>query len=255
MGRNELVTKLLKILERKLHFTIKFTDYEQNRKTLRGICNQLPPMDLGEDFYTLQDQLLSIEREEKGVVDIANLEFKNQIAHFNGDITTIKADAIVNAANDQFLGCFVPCHNCIDNVIMSAAGFQLRNELQDLKSGKDYSKQHVKVTKAYNLPSKYIFHIAGPIVFEKLQEKQKQALKKCYMDCLDKAKENNLKSIVFCCISTGEYCFPNDIACDIAVSTVKEWLENRKYKIKVVFNTFKQLDKELYDERLSRENP
>ncbi len=156
-----------------------------------------------------------MEQKEKNVISVDDFVFKNNISLFNGDITTLKADAIVNAANEDYLGCFYPCHNCIDNVIMSASGFQMRNELMDLKSQKDYNSQKVKVTKGYNLPCKFVFHVAGPIVFDKVTSQNENDLSSCYENCLDKAKEMGLKTIVFCCISTGEYRFPNEKACKL----------------------------------------
>ncbi len=251
MEKEEAVGKLLEMLSEKLNLKIQPTgDYLQNRRLFRGICNQLPPMDVGDDFYKLQDELLKSESEEKGIVDINSLKYKNNIALFKGDITTLKADAIVNAANNQFLGCFVPCHNCIDNVIMSASGFQMRNELADLKKQKDYDNQPVKVTGGYNLPCKYVFHVAGPQVFGKVTEKDKQNLSNCYLYCLDKAKEMGLKSIVFCCISTGVYSFPNELASEIAVKTVECWQNETKSNLKIVFNVFKDIDEEQYEQRL-----
>lgn len=251
MEKKELTKRLLLILGKRLNLSIKATDvYENDRHFLRGICNQLPPMDLGKEFYILQDELLLLEREEKGIVDISKFEYKDNIALWQGDITRLKADAIVNAANDQYLGCFVPCHNCIDNIIMSASGFQMRNELMMLKNQKEYDSEKVKVTKGYNLPCKFVFHVAGPEIFGKVSENDKKALQDCYINCLDKAKEMKLSNIVFCCISTGVYSFPNEEACEIAVATVKEWMQRNKIELKVVFNVFKDIDKVLYEREL-----
>lgn len=251
MEKKKTVDKLLEILKKKLNLKIKPTgDYLQDRRLFRGICNQLLPMDLGDDFYKLQDDLLQQELSEKEVFDINLLDFKGNIALFKGDITLLKADAIVNAANDEFLGCFVPCHNCIDNVIMSASGFQMRNELAELKKQKDYDKQPVKVTGGYNLPSKYVFHVAGPQIFGIVTEKDKQDLANCYLCSLNKAKEMGLSNIVFCCISTGVYSFPNALASDIAIKTVKGWLRENNSDLKVVFDVFSDTDEELYEQRL-----
>ena len=197
MEKEEIVLKLLNILAKKLNITLNYGDYKHNRLIFRGICNQLPPTKFNNEFYDLQDKLLSIERIEKGIVDVSDLLYKNNVAHSNGDITNLKADVIVNAANDEYLGCFVPCHNCIDNIIMSCAGFQMRNELLELKRQKDYDKQNVKVTRGYNLPCKYVFHIAGPIIYDNVSGKQKNDLKNCYLYCLDKAKEIVNKTVLF----------------------------------------------------------
>lgn len=252
MEKRQILNELLKILTKYLKVNVNFGEnYENDRYLFRGLCNQcLELKGIDEKFYNLQDQLLSIEREEKGVVDVDALKFKNNLAIFKGDITTLKADAIVNAANDQYLGCFVPCHNCIDNIIMSASGFQMRNELMDLKKQINYDKEPVKVTKGYNLHCKFVFHIAGPQIFDEVTKKDKQDLVECYINALNKAKQLGLKNIVFCCISTGLYCFPNDLAAEIATNTVKDWLNKNKSDIKVVFNVFKDIDEVLYNERL-----
>ena len=251
MEKKKIVDKLLELLSKKLNLKIKPTgDYPQDRRLFRGVCNQLMPMDLGDEFYKLQDELLQQELAEKEVFDVNLLSFKGNIALFKGDITTLKADAIVNAANDQFLGCFVPCHNCIDNVIMSASGFQMRNELARLKKQKNYDNEPVKITSGYNLPCRYVFHVAGPQIFGQVTEKDKQDLANCYLYCLDKAKEMGLKSIVFCCISTGVYSFPNELACEIAIKTVKDWQSKTKSNLKIVFNVFKDIDEEQYAQRL-----
>lgn len=252
MKKTQLLNELLKILTNYLKINAKFgSNYEKDRFLFRGLCNQCLELDgIGEKFYDLQDELLSIEREEKGVVDIDGFEYKNNIALFKGDITTLKADAIVNAANSEYLGCFVPCHSCIDNIIMSASGFQMRNELMKLKEQDDYDSQKVKVTKGYNLPCKFVFHVAGPQIFNEVTEKDKQDLSNCYFNALKQAKKLKLKSIVFCCISTGLYAFPNELASKIAIRAVKEWLSKNKYDIKVVFNVFKDLDEVHYAKRL-----
>lgn len=253
MEKKKIVDKLLEMLEQKLNLKIQPTgDYLKDRRLFRGVCNQLMPMDLGDEFYKLQDELLQQELAEKGVFDVNLLSFRDKIALFKGDITTLKADAIVNAANDQFLGCFVPCHNCIDNVIMSASGFQMRNELAKLKKQKNYDSEPVKVTSGYNLPSKYVFHVAGPQIFGEVTEKDKQDLANCYLYCLDKAKEMGLKSIVFCCISTGVHSFPNELASEIAIKTVRSWLNESGYDLKVVFDVFLNIDEELYEQGLRK---
>ena len=254
MQKEQILKKLLELLQRKFNLKINYGDYNQNRQIFRGICNQLPPMNMDKEFYELQDKLLGMETNTKQLIEVDDLKFINNIAHVNGDITTFKADVIVNAANDEYLGCFIPCHNCIDNVIMSASGFQMRNELYELKKQKDYNTQRVKVTKGYNLPCKYVFHIAGPIIYSDVKEKDKIELSNCYKACLKRAKEMKFKNIVSCCISTGEYHFPNALACQIAVDTVKEWLKDNDCNLKVVFDTYKVIDKELYDARLSKED-
>ncbi|MDE6583025.1 MAG: macro domain-containing protein [Clostridia bacterium] len=252
MDKRAILNDLMRILTNFLKIKVNFgKNYENDRQVFRGLCNQcLTLKGIDEKFYKLQDELLSLEREEKGIVDINEFEYKGNIALWQGDITRLKADAIVNAANDQYLGCFVPCHNCIDNIIMSTSGFQMRDELLKLKEQPDFESQRVKVTKGHNLPSKFVFHVAGPEIFGEVSQKDKNDLRDCYQNCLDKAKEMKLSGLVFCCISTGVYSFPNDEACKIAVATVKEWMQQNKTELKVVFNVFKDIDKGLYEREI-----
>ena len=252
MGKPEILNNIMCILTNFLKIKVNFgKNYENDRQLFRGLCNQcLTLKGIDEKFYKLQDELLSLEREEKGIVDISQFEYKDNIALWQGDITTLQADAIVNAANDQYLGCFVPCHSCIDNIIMSASGFQMRDELLKLKEQPDFECQKVKVTKGYNLPCQYVFHVAGPEIFGEVSQKDRKDLRDCYRHCLDQAKAMKLSSIVFCCISTGLYSFPNDEACEIAVATVKAWMQENQFELKVVFNVFKDIDKELYESKL-----
>jgi O-acetyl-ADP-ribose deacetylase (regulator of RNase III) len=256
MEKREILNKLLSILTKFLQINADFgKDYEQDRRLFRGLCNKSLSLDgIDKDFYELQDNLLKIELEEKKVVDASEFDFKGNICLWQGDITRLKIDAIVNAANSDFLGCFYPCHACIDNIIMSSSGFQMRNELLMLKQQKDYDMQKVKVSGAYNLPSKYVFHVAGPQVFARVSRKDEQDLKNCYLACLDKAKEMNLHSIAFCCISTGVYSFPNELASKIAIKAVKDWLAKENFDIKIVFNVFKDIDEEIYERGLQEEN-
>lgn len=252
MEKSIILNKLLNILTKYLNLDIKYgNDYESDRYLFRGLCNQCLDLDgIDDSFYTLQDELLTIERNEKEIIDVNSLTYKDNIAIFKGDITTLKADVIVNAANKDYLGCFAPCHNCIDNIIMSASGFQMRNELRALKKDKDYNKSMVKVTKGYNLPSKYVFHVAGPQILGKVQERDKFDLEECYINSLNKANELNLNNIVFCCISTGVYSFPNELACKIAINSVKKWIKKTNSNIKVIFNVFKDIDEYYYNSYL-----
>lgn len=232
--------------------------YEQ-RRLLRSLMNARWPGWASEEFYEMQDNLLTEEVEERGVVDAMLLpviedeypcyEIKNskRISLWQGDITRLKIDAIVNAANSQLLGCFVPCHGCIDNVIHSAAGIQLRNECAQIMAaqGHDEPTGKAKITKGYNLPAKHVIHTVGPIVGTEVTEKQKEQLKSCYLSCLKLAEKNGLKSIAFCCISTGEFHFPNKLAAQIAVETVDRHLSGSKLE-RVVFNVFKDEDLNVY---------
>ena len=253
--KGNIVDSLLKIIKQNFSVDIDFSaDYNTKRVWLRAILNQIPPFDFRKEFFEFQDKLLSSETNEKRKITLNDLNFDENIAVFQGDITTIAIDAIVNAGNSQLLGCFVPLHSCIDNIIISSAGFQVRNDLNIImkKQGHEEPNGNAKITSAYNLPSKYIIHTVGPCIYNELTEQDKQDLTNCYISSLNLAKEMNLKSIAFCCISTGEFMFPNDIACDIAVDTVKNWLKTNNYDIKVVFNVFKDIDRSYYERKLQR---
>jgi len=178
-----------------------------------------------------------------------------QLLVWQGDITRLKVDAIVNAANSQMLGCFHPLHKCIDNAIHSAAGVQLREECHQLmlKQGHEEPTGQAKITRAYNLPCKYVIHTVGPIIPNGIPtEFQKEQLASCYRSIMACADENRLESIAFCCISTGEFRFPNQMAAEIAVRTVKDYLtEHPDSSIKqVVFNVFKDIDRDIYQRLL-----
>ena len=253
--KEKIIDSLLKIINQDFTIKVDFSaDYDKKRVWLRGILNQIPPYDFGNEFFELQDKLLTSETNEKNITKQKDLNFDDNIAVFQGDITTIAVDAIVNAGNSHLLGCFVPHHKCIDNIILSCGGFQIRNDLNIImqKQGHSEPNGNAKITNAYNLPSKYVIHTVGPCIYGELTQKDKQELASCYASSLNIAKEMNLHSIAFCCISTGEFMFPNDIACDIAVDTVKNWLKENKYDIKVVFNVFKDVDRSLYERKLQR---
>lgn len=200
----------------------------------------------------MQDRLLSAEREEKGVVEGAALpaiDGHSRITVWSGDITRLKVDAIVNAANSALLGCFCPCHGCIDNAIHSAAGLQLRDECAEIMraQGRPEPAGRAKLTRAYNLPARYVLHTVGPIVGRWVTWKDRRELAACYRSCLALAAEHDLRSVAFCCISTGEFHFPNQEAAEIAVRTVREFLEQQTTSVeRVIFNVFKDLDAAIY---------
>ena len=225
------------------------------RRLLRSLMNVRPPMPLKPDFLAVQDALLSAEAAEKGVVDGDMLPVSPadpRIAVWQGDITRLKVDAIVDADNSGLLGCFCPCHGCIDNAIHSAAGLQLRDECHTIMSAQGHPEPtgQAKLTKAYNLPAKHILHTVGPIISGRVTKRDRALLASCYRSCLELAAEKGLKSVAFCCISTGEFHFPNDLAADIAVETVEDFLKRDTSVQKVIFNVFKDLDRELYEKRL-----
>lgn len=224
---------------------------EAQKRLLRSLMNIRPPRPAGEEFLNVQDEYLSEEVAAKGVTDSATLpvsSMDSRLVLWRGDITTLKIDAIVNAANSALRGCFVPCHSCVDNIIHSVSGIQLRLACDRImnEQGHDEPAGRAKITPAYNLPSEYVIHTVGPIVSGPLTDQHCRQLADCYRSCLEIAAENGLKSIAFCCISTGEFHFPQKKAAEIAVRTVTDYL-NRDSRIgKVVFNVFKQEDYDIY---------
>ena len=223
----------------------------QQRRLLRGLMNVRPPMPLDPRFLELQDALLAAEREEKGVVDggaLPVIAADPRLAVWQGDITRLKVDAIVNAANRALLGCFVPCHGCIDNAIHSAAGLQLRAECHAIMEAQGFPEPNgrAKLTKGYALPARYVLHTVGPIVRGRVTEQDRSELASCYRSCLETAAAHGLRSVAFCCISTGEFHFPNREAAEIAVGTVTDVLRGNTSIERVIFNVFKDLDAEIY---------
>ena len=228
------------------------------RSLLRALMNVREPRPLSAEFLRLQDELLKAERDQRGTVDAMTLPAASadpRIALWQGDITRLAVDAIVNAANSRLLGCFIPCHRCIDNAIHTFAGMQLREKCNEIMKMQGFPEPagKAKITPAYNLPSKFVIHTAGPVVSNKLTQKDCSLLKSCYVSCLNAAIENNLESIAFCCISTGEFHFPNEEAAHIAVQSVKEFKEKTSSKIRVIFNVFKDIDFEIYREVIGNE--
>ncbi len=232
---------------------------EEQRRLLRSLMNLRPPMPLGEEFTKVQDVFLQEEVVEKGTISLRDLTptaANGQIYLWRGDITRLAVDGIVNAANSALLGCFVPCHGCIDNAIHSVSGLQLRNtcHAQMEQQGHEEATGQAKLTPAYNLPSKHVIHTVGPIIHGDLTQSDCQLLADCYRNCLAVALENGLQSLAFCCISTGEFHFPNDKAAEIAVNTVTEVLQSADKGIEVIFNVFKEIDEQLYRGRLGEDS-
>ncbi len=235
-------------------------DANEKRRLLRSLMNIRMPSVLPDEVIRVQDEYLSERIKENGIVRISDIpEVKSGLSIWQGDITRLEVDAIVNAANSQMLGCFVPMHTCIDNCIHTFAGVQLRSEcyrkMQELriKYGAGYEQPTAvpMLTDAYNLPARKVIHIVGPIVNGPLVPELEKALSDCYSNTLDMCYENELRSVAFCCISTGVFCFPNDKAAKIAVSTVMKWLTDHSGKIdRVIFNVFKDEDRRLYESEL-----
>ena len=241
-------------------------DTEGKRRVLRSLMNIRMPKELSEKAMRLQDEYLKQRAEEKGIVTLADIptvkeqgsdsSFADKISIWQGDITRLAVDAIVNAANSQMLGCFVPMHTCIDNCIHTYAGVQMRYEcnrqMNELRRrlGRDYEQPTAvpMLTDGYNLPARKVIHIVGPIVQYGMTPELEKDLADCYRNTLDMCLENGLKSVAFCCISTGVFHFPNDRAAQIATETVKQWLSRHEDGIeRVIFNVFKDEDKELYE--------
>lgn len=230
------------------------------QRILRSLMNIRMPKELPDHILKVQDEYLAGRSAEKGIVTLSDIPvIRDGLSIWQGDITRLAADAIVNAANSQMLGCFIPMHTCIDNCIHTFAGVQLRSECSRLMNrlraeyGPDYEQPTAvpMLTGAYNLPARKVIHIVGPIVQFRLTPDLEKDLSDCYRNTLDMCAENGLKSVAFCCISTGVFHFPNERAAKIAVQTVTEWLADHPGKVdRVIFNVFKDEDREYYESEL-----
>lgn len=243
------------------------TNQEDKKRIYRSLCNIREPKPIDKAYIQIENAYLQEELREKGITKIENiktiqdifpdssLKHKNKICLWKGDITTLKIDAIVNAANSQGLGCFIPCHKCIDNAIHSYSGIALRlecnekmNQIKKLETGNAF------ITKGYNLPAKHVIHTVGPIIYEEVTEKEREELQNCYIHSLELAKEKQIKQIAFPCISTGEFRFPKNEDCKIALKSVEDYLrKNENYFEKIVFNVFTDEDYTIYLKNLGDE--
>lgn len=243
---------------------------DEQKYLLRALFNVRPPVTASDEFLTVQDEYLREENASRGITDFEKLVpvtsvfqpcstadgsgmKKNNLYLWRGDITTLKIDAIVNAANSGLTGCWQPNHSCIDNCIHTFAGIQLRHTCAQImkKQGHEEPTGQAKITPAFNLPCKYVLHTVGPIIYGELTGQDRTLLASCYKNCLDLASENGCKSIAFCCISTGVFRFPQEEAAKIAIATVKNWQQNHNEKIDVVFNVFGDADEAIYKKLLS----
>ena len=228
-------------------------DEANQKRLLRSLFNIRMPQPVSLDFLKVQDAYLQEETRRKGITQLADLQpVQEGIYLWQGDITTLRCDAIVNAANSQMLGCFAPCHGCIDNAIHTYAGVQLRLACGKLmqRQGHEEETGKAKITPGFNLPCRYVLHTVGPIVSGRLTQRDQQLLASCYRSCLELAEQNNVNSIAFCCISTGEFHFPHEKAAEIAIQTVKEYREHTHSKMEVIFNVFKETDLNIYRQLL-----
>lgn len=225
----------------------------ERKRLLRSLMNIRPPKTVSKEFLEVQDAYLQEECTQKGVISLSDISIAEPgIYLWQGDITRLSVDAIVNAANSAMLGCFAPCHGCIDNAIHSAAGVELRLEcsrIMEKQNGKEPTGK-AKITRAYNLPCRYVLHTVGPIIYGEVTKRDCALLADCYRSCLELAGEHQLKSIAFCCISTGEFHFPNETAAEIAIQTVREYQKKNPGDMEVVFNVFKDCDYEIYRQLL-----
>lgn len=246
--RKYLISELLK--ERHEYESLIIPASEADRKRLlRSLFNMRMPLPVSDEFIAVQDEYLQEETRLKGITYIDGLKpVRPEIYLWQGDITTLACDAVVDAANSGLLGCFYPCHGCIDNAIHTYAGVQLRLKCAEIteKQGHTEETGKAKITPGYNLPCKFVIHTVGPIINGKPTKRDCDLLASCYRSCLELAEQNAAQSIAFCCISTGEFHFPNEMAAEIAIKTVKDFKNQTHSKIKVIFNVFKDKDFKIY---------
>ncbi len=226
---------------------------EDQRILLRSLMNVRMPGGTDEEFLSVQDEYLRERNAERGITEICDLTpADGDLYLWRGDITTLKADAIVNAANSGMTGCYRPCHNCIDNCIHTYAGIRLRNCCDRLMKEQGYEEPpgRAKITPGFDLPCGYVIHTVGPVVRGSLTKEHERLLASCYRSCLELAEENGIGSIAFCCISTGVFGFPNRPAAEIAVGSVRKFKDETKSGMKIIFNVFKEEDELIYKELL-----
>lgn len=252
MTQDERLIFLLRDLlaERKEYEDIPVPDsLSEKRRLLRSLMNVRPPVPVREDFLRVQDAYLVDRLAERGVTRLKDLTpVRPGLYLWQGDITTLAVDAIVNAANSQMLGCFVPGHNCIDNAIHTFAGVQLRAACHAMmeRQGHGEPTGQAKITPGFNLPAQYVLHTVGPIVNGRPTEEDEALLASCYRSCLELARQNQIGSVAFCCISTGEFHFPNQRAAEIAIQTVRQYQKRTNSGMRVIFNVFKTADWDIY---------
>ena len=252
MKQNERLTYLVKYLLEEINLD---RDIPQNQDELfqlyRSLVNIREAKPIAQEFLNIQDEMLQEENQRKGIVSFDNM--KEQIIVWKGDITRLKVDAIVNAANNQMEGCFVPGHHCIDNAIHTYAGVQLRNDCHEMMKKQGFLEPtgKAKITKAYNLPCLYILHTVGPMINGQVTPRDEFLLASCYESCLRLADRHGIKTIAFCCISTGVFHYPQEQAAKIAIKTVQEYLKDSKIE-KVIFNVFTDEDEHIYSKLLEK---
>ena len=259
MNQNERRSWLIRaLLEEMPQYQYPVFPYTAERqwRLLRSLMNVRPPRPVSKEFLEIQDAFLTEMTDRKGITDADVLPAcprNGKIVLWQGDITTLRCDAIVNAANSGLLGCFSPCHSCIDNIIHTMSGVQLRLACHELMQAQGHEEPagQAKITPGFNLPAKYVLHTVGPIIHDEVTPEAEALLASCYRSCLALAEQKELSSIAFCCISTGVYSFPRERAAEIAVGTVEEYLQKRTRIRRVIFNVFTDADLEIYRKLLS----
>lgn len=241
------------------------TDITEKQNLWRSLCNVREAKPISKEYLKIEKEYLKEELNKKNITKVeeikpisitekeSKLENKDKICLWQGDITTLQIDSIVNAANSQGLGCFIPCHKCIDNQIQTFAGVELRLECNEIMKEKEYYLETggAFITKGYNLPAKYVIHTVGPIIYTDVTDKEENQLANCYINSLKLAMKNGIKTIAFPCISTGEFRFPKEEACKIAIGTVHNFLKGYKtYFDKIVFNVYSEEDYKIYERNI-----
>ncbi len=249
--KEEACETLLRFLLRERGMIAAFSaTYEKKRSLVRAYMNERAALPVPAEILRIQDQLFWTESTERPLVSPDSITFNGHgIGHYQGDIAWLSVDAIVNAANSSLLGCFRAGHNCVDNVIHSAAGMQLRDDCAKLIAAQQGEERcgDAKITRAYNLPAKYVLHTVGPMVLREVTQADRAALRSCYLSCLDLCEEAGVESVAFCCIATGVFNFPREEAAEIAAGTVLNWKLRRPHsRLKVIFNTFLDADAQIY---------
>lgn len=249
MKKEELLLEIVQYLVKESNYDIEIPDsYEELKWVYKGFVNIRMPKPLNEDILKLEDEYLQLELRDKEITDVKDLkEIEDNIILWQGDITTLNCDVIVNAGNNQGLGCFNPNHICIDNVIHTNAGIRLRLECNDILKGKELSNGGIIVCNAYNLPSKKVITTVGPQVFKTVTKQNEIDLSNCYKNALEYAIKNGYSSIAFPSISTGLFGYPIEKAKVIAYNSVKEVLNKYETDIKVIFNVFSESDYNEYE--------
>ena len=231
---------------------------EAQRRLLRSLMNVRPAAPLAPALLSVQDEYLREAAADRGITPLSQLEpVQPELYLWQGDITTLQCDAIVNAANSGLTGCYIPCHACIDNCIHTFAGVQLRQACQALMDAQGHPEPtgRARITPAFNLPCRYVLHTVGPIIRGRVTARDEQLLASCYRSCLELAEEKGLESVAFCWISTGVFHFPNQRAAQIAVRTVRQYKAEAGSKMKVIFNVFQDADRTIYARLLGPDRP